>query len=241
MELIDGVLRTVNRPTLTFSHATRMATGRDLVLMLGIEPNLKWKAFCDDVVALARHDRFRDRRHARRAARRHAALAADPLHRLRDRRSARRAFGHGAVALREPDGHRRRAARRSTRARLPVGIDLGTSAPLRRVAPNPKATRAILDKLAGLLDLPLDLTDLDVASAARERSVADVVASDSEVTGYVSRLEARYDESLTGAFTAGEDEEDDEDDDDWLDEDDLPSGDSLAEDFERYLREHRED
>ena len=41
------------------------------------------------------------------------------------------------------------------------------------------------------------------------------------------------------AFTTDEDEED-EDDDDWLDEDDLPSGDSLAEDFERYLREHCE-
>ena len=107
--------------------------------------------------------------------------------------------------------------------------------------PNPKATRAILDKLAGLLDLPLDLTDLDIASAAWERSVADVVASDSEVTGYVSRLEARYDESLTGAFTTEDEEEEEEDDDDWLDEDDLPSGDSLAEDFERYLREHRED
>ena len=53
VELIDGVLRTVNWPALTFS-ATRMASGRDLVLILGIEPNLKWKAFCDDVVAVAR-------------------------------------------------------------------------------------------------------------------------------------------------------------------------------------------
>jgi hypothetical protein len=105
--------------------------------------------------------------------------------------------------------------------------------------PNPKATRALLDKLAGLLDLPLDLTDLDIASAAWERSVADVVAADSDVSSYVARLEAHYDEQLT----SGLDEDDDEDDqdDDWYDEDDLPSGESLAEDFERYLRDQGDD
>jgi hypothetical protein len=46
-----------------------------------------------------------------------------------------------------------------------------------------------------------------------------------------------------GAVAEGgdDDDEDDEDDEDWFDEDELPSGDTLAEDFERYLREHGED
>ena len=47
--------------------------------------------------------------------------------------------------------------------------------------------------------------------------------------------------SRSPARSPTDEDEEDEDDDDWLDEDDLPSGDSLAEDFERYLREHRED
>ena len=143
------------------------------------------------------HDRMRDRRHARRAARRHAALAADPLHRLRHRRGARRAARHGAVALRRPD--RASSACCTTRSAGSTSASASIWAPVPHYVaspPNPKATRAILDKLAALLDLQLDLTDLDIASAAWERSVADVVASDSDVTGYVARLEARYDESL---------------------------------------------
>ncbi|MGH8978724.1 MAG: hypothetical protein ACRDV7_11655, partial [Acidimicrobiia bacterium] len=92
-----------------------------------------------------------------------------------------------------------------------------------------------------LLDVGLDLTDLDIASAAWERSVADVVASDTEVAGYVARLEARYDESVSSGLTDDEEEAGAAGEDDWFDEDDLPSGDSLAEDFERYLRENRDD
>ena len=60
------------------------------------------------------------------------------------------------------------------------------------------------------------------------------------MSSYVDRLEARYDAAVTGAITMTTDDEED-DDDDWLDEDDLPSGDTLAEDFERYLREHGDD
>ena len=112
-------------------------------------------------------------------------------------------------------------------------------------APNPKGTRAILDKLGQLLDLDLELTDLDIASSAWERSVSEVVAGDSDVSTYVERLEARYDAALDAPAWADElDEADDdeaEDDDDWFDEDDLPSGESLAEDFERYLRDQRDD
>jgi hypothetical protein len=108
--------------------------------------------------------------------------------------------------------------------------------------PNPKVTRALLDRLRQLLDLDLDLTDLDIAASAWERSVAEVVSGDADVSAYVTRLEERYDSSDQPSFLgfADEDDDDDElevDDEDWLDEDELPSGDTLAADFERYLRE----
>jgi hypothetical protein len=106
--------------------------------------------------------------------------------------------------------------------------------------PNPKATRAILDKLRQLLDLDLDLTDLDIASSAWERSVSEVVAGDPDVTAYVERLESRFDTAEAAPGWLETDEEiarADEDDEDWFDEDDIPSGEDLAEDFERYLRD----
>ena len=64
------------------------------------------------------------------------------------------------------------------------------------------------------------------------------MAGDADASSYVERLEHRYDESADATpDDATGDDVTDSDDDDWLDEDDLPSGESLAEDFERYLRE----
>jgi hypothetical protein len=103
-------------------------------------------------------------------------------------------------------------------------------------APNPKATRALLARLSSLIDMKLDLTDLDIAATAWERSVDEVVAGDADASSYVERLEARYDENAETSAEVDESTTSD-DDEDWLDEDALPSGESLAEDFERYLRE----
>jgi hypothetical protein len=113
--------------------------------------------------------------------------------------------------------------------------------------PNPKGTRALLDKLRQLLDLNLDLTDLDIAASAWERSVSEVVAGDADVSSYVDRLERRFDQAAAEPAWLDTDDEiasvddDDEDDEDWFDEDDLPSGEALAEDFERYLRDQPDD
>ena len=85
--------------------------------------------------------------------------------------------------------------------------------------PNPKATRALLDSLGELLDLDLDLTDLDIASSAWERSVSEVVAGDADVSSYVERLEARYDTDGRRADWIETDDEiaiDDDDEDDRL-------------------------
>jgi hypothetical protein len=74
--------------------------------------------------------------------------------------------------------------------------------------------------------------------------VSEVVAGDADVSSYVDRLEARYDAAAESPSLLDEDADelvDDEEDEDWFDEDDLPSGESLAADFERYLRDQPED
>ncbi len=84
-------------------------------------------------------------------------------------------------------------------------------------------------------------TDLEIAASAWERSVGEVVAGDADVRSYVERLEQRYDEAngIDAGTEPGGDGTGDEED--WLDEDDLPSGESLAEDFERYLRDQSDE
>ena len=71
--------------------------------------------------------------------------------------------------------------------------------------------------------------------------MSEVVAGDPDVSSYVERLETRYDTADDGpGWVETDDEitvEDDDEDEDWFDEEELPTGDSLAEDFERYLRD----
>jgi hypothetical protein len=243
VELVDGVVRTVVWPSLTFSAGSPARSARDLVLLLGVEPNLKWRAFCDDVISVARTTGCEiivtagallgDTPHSRPIQCTGSATDEVLAARLGMQRS--RYEGPTGIVGVLHDAVRR-AGFPSASIWAPVPHYVATP-------PNPKCTRALLDKLRELLDLDLDLTELDIAASAWERSVSEVVAGDAEVTSYVERLEARYDAAVSEpAWIADSaDDDDDESDDDWFDEDDLPSGETLAEDFERYLRDHPDD
>ena len=109
-------------------------------------------------------------------------------------------------------------------------------------APNPKATRALLDRLGVAARRRASSSPTSTSRpSAWERSVDEVVAGDADASSYVERLEHRYDETRRRrrptTTRSHERRRPTDDDEDWLDEDDLPSGESLAEDFERYLRE----
>jgi proteasome assembly chaperone (PAC2) family protein len=244
VELVDGVVRRLIWPGIRFLAASGGRTGHDFVLCVGTEPNLRWPTFCDDVLSVARDvgcvtavtlgALLADTPHSRPIRVTGSAIDDETATRLGIERS-RYEGPTGIVGVLH--NAFREAGLRSGSFWAPVPHYVATP-------PNPKATRALLDRVAAFLDARIDLTDLDIAAAAWERSVADVVAGDAEVTSYVERLEQRFDTA------AGDDEDDDEyfpdlevldddeDDDDEFDEDELPSGDSLAADFERYLREH---
>jgi proteasome assembly chaperone (PAC2) family protein len=242
VELVDGVVRRVAWPSIRFLAAGGGRIGRDFVLCVGIEPNLKWPTFCNDVLSVARETGcetavtlgalLADTPHSRPVRVTGSAIDDETAARLGIERS-RYEGPTGIVGVLHNAFREAGIASGSFWAPVPHYV---------ATPPNPKATRALLDRLAAFLQAPIDLTDLDIAAAAWERSVADVVAGDSEVSSYVERLEERFD-------TATDDDDDEpsdffpdlddlDDDDDEFDEDDLPSGDSLAADFERYLREH---
>ena len=247
VELVDGVVRTVTWPTLTFSAGSLPAGGRDLVLLLGVEPNLRWRAFCDDVINVARTTGCElivtigallgDTPHTRDIQCTGSATDEVLAARLGMQRS-RYEGPTGIVGVLHDAVRRANFPSASVWAPVPHYV---------ATPPNPKGTRALLDKLRQLLDLNLDLTDLDIAASAWERSVSEVVAGDADVSSYVDRLERRFDQAAAEPAWLDTDDEiasvddDDEDDEDWFDEDDLPSGEALAEDFERYLRDQPDD
>ena len=240
VELVDGVIREIQWPALAFSAGSAAAGGRDLVLLLGVEPNLKWPTFCDDVISVARTTGCEivvtlgallgDVPHSR--AMRWTGSATDEA--LAARLGMERSRYEGPTGI---VGVLHDAARRvgfaSASIWAPVPHYVAT-------APNPKATHALLTKLGALLDVGFELTDLEIAAADWERQVDEVVAADPDASSYVQRLENRYDENA-GAAPDDTAESAPDTEEDWLDEDDLPSGESLAEDFERYLREQGDD
>jgi len=242
VDLVDGVVRTITWPSLALSGGTVPGGDRDLVLLLGVEPNLRWPAFCDDVIGVARKTSCEmivtlgallgDTPHSRPIKCTGSATDEVLAARLGMQRS-RYEGPTGIVGVLHDAVRRAGFASASIWAPVPHYV---------ATPPNPKATRAILDRLGDLLDLGLDLTDLDIAASAWERSVSEVVSGDADVSAYVARLEARYDTADDEPGWLASDgeiavEDDEDDDEDWFDEDELPSGESLAEDFERYLRD----
>ena len=87
-------------------------------------------------------------------------------------------------------------------------------------APNPKAALALVRKLEGLVGVTVDASELEGAAADYERQVSLAVQSDPDVQAFVERLE-----------TAADEEDDD------VDPSELPSGDVIARDFQRFLRQ----
>jgi hypothetical protein len=88
------------------------------------------------------------------------------------------------------------------------------------LTPSPRAAKSLCDRIAELLDIPLDTSELEEASRIYMQQVSEAVASDEDTAAYVDELESRADELEGDA--------------------EIPSGDSLAAELSRYLREREE-
>jgi hypothetical protein len=88
------------------------------------------------------------------------------------------------------------------------------------LAPSPRAALALVDRFAELLELEVDTDELETAASEYSEQVSDAVSTDAETAAYVEELERRVDMLST--------------------EDDLPSGDTLAAELTRFLRERDE-
>jgi predicted ATP-grasp superfamily ATP-dependent carboligase len=87
-------------------------------------------------------------------------------------------------------------------------------------APNPKAALALVRKIESLVAITVDATDLETATEEYERQVGLAVQSDPDVQAFVERLEQAA-ERDTSPLGPG----------------DLPSGDAIASEFQRFLRQ----
>lgn len=208
-------------------HATQAPNlRRDLVLVQGVEPSLRWRSFGALVVELAEAlgvgmvvtlgALLADVPHTRPVSM--TGFASDPA--LMERIGTHRTSDYEG-----PTGIIGVLHSACTDAGLP-SVSLWASVPhYVAAAPSPKAALALVRRLEGLLGVSLDTAELEEATAAYERQVGLAVSSNPEVQAFVDRLE--------------EDEDDDEDSP--LLPENLPSGDLLASEFQRFLRQQGDD
>jgi proteasome assembly chaperone (PAC2) family protein len=219
VKLEEGFTRRIDWPETVFYHARPEGLDRDAVLLLGIEPNLRWRTFASHVTDFARElgvelvvtlgALLADVPHTRPAPVTGSASDPDLIQQL-GLQASRYEGPTGIVGVVHDSCKRAGIASASLWAAVPHYVSL---------APSPKAAAALCERLADLLGTEIDTSELDEAAAAYVTQVSEAIASDEETAAYVEELERRVDE---------------------LDESDLPSGETLAAELTRFLREREE-
>ena len=218
--LEEGLTRRIDWPETVFYHGSIPGTERDAVLALGIEPNLRWRTFSEEIVELAGElgvelvvtlgALLADVPHTRPAP--VTGSATDP--------KLVEELGLASSRYEGPTGIVGVVHDACRAAGLPSASLWAAVPHYASLAASPKAALALCERLAGLLGTQFDLGDLERASEAYEQQVSEAVASDEETEAYVRQLEERRD-------ALG-------------DELDVPSVESLAAELTRFLREHEE-
>ena len=190
--------------------------GRDVVVLLGNEPQLKWRTFCEEVVTVARELEaemlitlgalLAEVPHTRPTS----VMATGTDQSLTERFEMQPSQYEGPTGI---VGALQDACRQAGVPTASLWAAVSAYVP---GAPSPKAALALVERTAAVLDVPIVATDLEIASAAYERQVTEVVEDDEEMTDYLERLEQAYDE-----------------------DDRVPSPASLVEEVERFLRDQR--
>jgi proteasome assembly chaperone (PAC2) family protein len=210
----EGLVRRIEWPTTRLSIVRLPGSERDAVLVRGLEPNMRWRGFCDEIVSLAQElgvemvvtlgALLSDSPHTRPVPVSGTASDSATAEHL-DLQQSRYEGPTGIVGVFQEICSRTGWPAVSFWAAVPHYV---------AQPPCPKATLALLRKLEDLLDLQVPIADLQEEARAWERGVDELARDDAEVAEYVRTLEQREDEA------------------------DLPeaSGEAIAREFERYLK-----
>lgn len=223
VSLDEGLTRRIEWPENVFHHGAIPGADRDAVLLLGVEPSYRWRTFTDLVLGLAKDlgvelvvtlgALLADVPHTRPAP--VTGSASDPS--LVEELGLEHSRYEGPTGI---VGVLHDACRE---AGLP-SVSLWSAVPhYVSLAPSPRAAKALVERLGGLLDVDIDLSELLEAEQSYAEQVSDAVASDAETAAYVEDLERRADTL-----------------EDLIDEGDLPTGDSLAAELTEFLREREQ-
>jgi predicted ATP-grasp superfamily ATP-dependent carboligase len=217
VSLEEGLTRRIDWPATVFYNARPPGLDRDVVLLLGMEPNLRWRTFTDLIVGFLGElgvelvvtlgALLADVPHTRPCPVTGSATDKELVERLG--LSASRYEGPtGIVGVLHDVCRQADLPSASLWAAVPHYVSL---------TPSPKAALALCDRLGDLLETKLDTSELAEAADNYSEQVSEAVSSDPDTAAYVEELEQRAD-------TLAEEAE-------------LPSGDALAAELTQFLRD----
>jgi predicted ATP-grasp superfamily ATP-dependent carboligase len=216
-EIDDDGIRRIAWPTTEVYAASLPGDAGDVLLMIGPEPQLKWRTFCAQVTSLAHEMDCRlvvilgalvaEVPHSRPVP--VVGTVSDP--------SLQAELGLQTSSYQGPTGVVGVLSAACREAGLPAASLWAAVPTYVPTAPSPKAVLALLEHTVEVLGTWVPTTDLEIASAAYERQVTELVQEDDETSDYVTQLEARHDA-----------------------DDDSGAARSLVEEVERFLRDRRD-
>ncbi|HET8651241.1 MAG TPA: PAC2 family protein [Gaiellaceae bacterium] len=216
VKLVEGMTRQIDWPETVFYRARTDGLDRDLVLLLGIEPNLRWRAFTDLITGFAQElgvelvvtlgSLLADIPHTRPSPVTGSASDEELVERL-GLQASRYEGPTGIVGVLHDACKQRGLPSASLWAAVPHYVSL---------APSPRAALALCERLGDIIGVDIDVGELQEAAEGYAEQVSRAVAADADTQAYVEDLERRADE---------------------FDEEDIPSGEALAAELTRFLRE----
>lgn len=216
---VDGVTREILWPSTRLSVCSPPGSSRDVVLLHGVEPNMRWRGFCDDLLEFVEAlgvstvvilgALLADTPHTRPVPVTGSAHSVE----------AAKKFNLEQSRYEGPTGITGVLQDECVKAGVP-SVSFWAAVPhYVSQPPNPKATVALLQRVEEVLDIEVPLGDLPNEAEEWEKTVTEMTEDDEEVTEYVRTLEERGDAEL-----------------DITEAMNKIDGDALAAEFERYLR-----
>jgi proteasome assembly chaperone (PAC2) family protein len=189
-----GVLRDIDLPT----NAFYADTAHNLAFFVGKEPNLKWATFGECIYAAAKQldvrrilfvGSFAGSVPHTREPRLYATVSHKPS--LRDLKR----YGVRPSDYEGPGSFVTYMMNQADRRGMEV-ISLAAEIPAYIQGTNPLSIEAVTRRLAAILGLPADLSELRTVSNEWESKVTDAVEKDEDLADKIRELEAEYDDDL---------------------------------------------
>jgi proteasome assembly chaperone (PAC2) family protein len=222
IRLVEGQTRQIDWPENSLLTVRVPSAERDLVLLSGVEPNIRWRTFADAILTAAERlgvqmvitlgALIADVVHTRPVP--ITGLASDPelVEQLGLSRSNYEG-PTGIVGVVHDACRRREIPSASLWAAVPHYV---------AAVPNPKAALALLRRLEGLTGIAVDASELEDATGRFEEQVDRAVSANPEIEELVRSLEAAQE----GEFEPTGD---------------VPSADDIAQEFQQFLRQRGTD